>query len=252
MTVQTGHKERQRCLWVMGVKPGTGRENIIKGYLESAGYRVCLGSYDDLVNPEKERPLGVVLDISPHSSDGWGMLLQIKNSPGSRSIPVLPVFLSETGKIGAVFPVAGFFATPLDPDYFVERLTAFGLTEDVETWDLQALLITRSGDEVIAKALSSIGYDVVNAYTAKEALALTSLYPKFMACSSLNLPDMSVFELLEKFRLFPYSQNMPVFIMLKSEMKEGEKLALSRDVAGLVSKKQLSQEEFLKYIPKRN
>ena len=65
------------------------------------------------------------------------------------------------------------------------------------------------------------------------------------------LPDMSAFELMDKFRLFPYSQNMPFFVLLKGELKEGEKLAMSREIAHLVSKKQLTQEEFLKYLRTR-
>jgi CheY-like chemotaxis protein len=65
------------------------------------------------------------------------------------------------------------------------------------------------------------------------------------------LPDMSAFELLEKFRLFPYSHNMPVFVLLKDELKQGERTAMSREIAHLVSKKQLSKEEFLKYLRNR-
>lgn len=252
MGTASGSGIRQRSLWIMGILPETGRERIIQDYLTAAGYQASLGEYERLLQPEQERPVGIVLDISPHSADGWGLLLKIKGNPETRNIPVLPVFLSETGKVGGVFPVAGFFVTPIDQTYIMDRLTAFGLTDDVETWDLQALLITRSGDEKLAKTLEQIGYEIVNSYTAKEALALTSLHPKFLAFCSQHLSDMSAFELMEKFRLFPYSKNMPVFILLKAEMKEGEKLALSREIAHLVRKKQLSQEEFLKFLPRRS
>ena len=65
------------------------------------------------------------------------------------------------------------------------------------------------------------------------------------------LPDMSAFELLEKIRLFPYSRNTPLFVLLKEEMKEGEMKAMAREVAHLVSKKQLSCEEFLSHLRRR-
>jgi hypothetical protein len=39
--------------------------------------------------------------------------------------------------------------------------------------------------------------------------------------------------------------------MLKEEMKEGEKKAMSREIAHLVSKKQLTCEEFLGYLRRR-
>jgi CheY-like chemotaxis protein len=235
-------------LWIMGVTPGQGREEIISDYLASAGYcpRVA-----DIFSTEGVRPLGIVLDISPYSEDGWGLLTRIKKDAQYRNIPVLPVFLSEKGKVGGVFPVAGCFTLPVDEPYLLDRLAVFGLTEEAETWDLQALVISRNGEEAVSKLLDSIGFEVIKGYTGKEALALTSLHPKYLAFTSLMLPDMSAFELLEKFRLFPYSQNMPVFVLLKEELKEGEKAAMSREIAHLVSKKQLSREEFLKYLRNR-
>ena len=62
-------------LWVLGVRPGEGREAYLCSYLEAAGYQPRLGDPDSLA---AGRPLGVVLDISPHATDGWGILLRIK------------------------------------------------------------------------------------------------------------------------------------------------------------------------------
>lgn len=247
MSAPTGGTGRPE-LWVLGVRPGEGRETLLIDYLESAGYRARLGELDQLATG---RPLGVVLDISPYAEDGWGCLQTIKASPETRNIPVLPVFLSEKGKVGGVFPVAGFFMAPVDEEYLLERLTVYGLTEETETWDLQALVVSRSGEERLSKAIELAGFEVVKGYTGKEALALTSLHPKYLAFSSLMLSDMSAFELADKFRLFPYSHNMPFFVLLKSELKEGEKQAMSREIAHLVSKRQLSKEEFLKYLRNR-
>lgn len=235
-------------LWVMGVQPEQGRDLIIRDYLEAAGYNVRLADFSRLVD---QHPLGIVLDISPNSDDGWGLLAKIKSDPTHRNTPVLPVFLSQTGKVGGVFPLAGFFTLPLDADYLLDRLAVYGLTEEAETWDLQALVVSRTGEEKLSKLLESLGFEVIKGYTGKEALALVSLHPKYLAFSSLMLPDMSAFELLEKFRLFPYSRNMPVFVLVKDELKEGEKAAMSREIAHLVSKKQLSKEEFLKHLRNR-
>lgn len=240
--------EQMPELWILGVEPGQGRDGIICEYLTAAGYRARLATVEQIGT---NRPLGIVLDISPHSTDGWGLLLRLKGDPAYRNIPVLPVFLSETGKVGGVFPVAGFFTLPIDESYLLERLAVYGLTEDVETWDLQALMVSRSGEEKLSRVIESIGFEVVKGYTGKEALALVSLHPKYLSFSSLMLSDMSAFELLEKFRLFPYSHNMPVFVLLKDELKPGERMAMSREIAHLVSKKQLSKEEFLKYLRNR-
>lgn len=240
--------ENNRELWILGVKPGSGREKVISSYLEAGGYRSRVESIGNLA---AGRPLGVILDISPFSQDGWGLLLSIKSDPSIRNIPVLPVFLSEHGNVGGVFPVAGFFTIPVDEQYLLERLAVYGLTEEADTWDLQALVVSRNGEELLSKTVESIGYEVVKGYTGKEAIALVSIKPKYLAFCNLMLADMSAFELLEKFRLFPYSRNTPMFVLLKAEMKDGEKSAMSREIAHLVSKKELTCEAFLGYLRRR-
>lgn len=245
MTLKT---DNDRDLWILGVTPGEGREQVITSYLRDGGYHSRVESIENLATG---RPLGVILDISPFSNDGWGLLLKIKNDPAIRNIPVLPVFLSEKGKLGGVFPVAGFFTTPVDEQYLLERLAVYGLTEEAETWDLQALVVSRTGEEPLSKAVEAVGFEVVKGYTGTEAIALVSIKPKYLAFCSLMLPDMSAFELLEKFRLLPYSRNTPLFVLLKADMKAGEKAAVSREIAHLVSKKQLTSEEFLTYLRRR-
>lgn len=244
----TENSKPRRELWILGVKPGDGREEIISSYLEAGGYVCRVEEYDNLA---VGRPLGIVLDISPFSDDGWGELLKIKNSPHTRDIPVLPVFLSELGKVGGVFPVAGFFTLPVDEQYLQNRLAVYGLTEDVETWDLQSMVVSRSGEEKLSKSIEKFGFEVIKGYTGKEALALSSIHPVYMVFCSQMLSDMSAFELQERFRVYPYSSNTPIFILLKEEMKSGEKLAMSREIAHLVRKKQLSCEEFLGYLRRR-
>ena len=170
--------DADRELWILGVKPDSGREQILISYLTTGGYKSRL---ERLENVAAGRPLGIVLDVSPFSDDGWGLLKQIKSDEGIRNIPILPVFLSEKGTVGGVFPVAGFFTLPVDDHYLLERLAVYGLTEDAETWDLQALVVSRSGEEKLSKAVESVGFEIVKGYTGKEAMALISIRPKYLA-----------------------------------------------------------------------
>jgi len=238
----------ERELWILGLGNRPERGDIVSAYLASGGYRARVAEPADLTTG---RPLGVVLDLSPHSTDGWGILLAMKANPATRDIPVLPVFLSEKGKVGGVFPVAGFFTLPVDSDYLAERLAVFGLTDDVQDYDLQALVISRKGEERVAKTITAVGFEVVNAYTGKEAVAVGTTGRQYLIFCSLMLPDMSAFELLERYRLYPQTRNIPFFVLVKDTMKQGERGAMSRQIEHLVRKKELSQEEFLAYLRRR-
>jgi CheY-like chemotaxis protein len=240
--------EASRELLLMGIGDASGRADTVTTYLAEAGYHVSCALLNEL--PGK-KPLGIVLDISPFSNDGWGTLLELKKNSQTRDIPILPIYLSEEGKVGGIFPVAGFFILPLENDYLLKKLALLGMTEDSEMWDLQTLIVSRKGEESVAKAMIAAGFDVENAYTGKEAVALASISPFYMAFSLLMLPDMSAFELLEKCSHYPRTRNLPFFVLMKDELKEGEKKAISREIAHLVRKKELSKEEFLSAFRRR-
>ncbi len=240
--------ENGRELWILGVGKEKDRGAVILDYLAQGGFRARQAAIEDLADG---RPLGIILDISPHATDGWGLLLRLKADPATRDIPVLLVHLSEEGKVGGVFPVAGFFTLPPDNGYVAERLAVLGLTEDTEDYDLQALIISRKGEETIARALEQLGYEVVNAYTGKEAVALATTGHQYLIFCALMLPDMVVFELLERLRLYPQTRNIPVFVLLKENMKDGERMAMSRQIEHLVRKKELSRDEVLANLRRR-
>lgn len=238
----------ERELWILGLNGCDGRGKVICRYLKEGGYRARTAKPEEL---SEGRPLGVILDLSPYSTDGWGILTDMKRNPRTRDIPILPIFLSEEGNIGGVFPAAGFFTLPIDAEYLIKRLVVLGLTEETETWDLQTILISRNGEEQVSKALESLGFEMVNAYTGKEGIALATTVTCYMAFATLMLPDMSAFELLERFRLYPQTRNLPFFVLIKDSMKEGEKAAMSQQIEHLVRKKELSRDEFLRYLRRR-
>jgi len=239
----------KRELWVLGVGSRIERASLICSYLAEADYRARTAILSDL---SEARPLGIILDVSPHSTDGWAILLDLKSKPETRDIPVLPVFLSEKGKIGGVFPVAGFFLLPVSEEHLAEKLAVLGLTEDTDDYDLQTLIITRKGEEKVAHTVERLGFSVINAYTGKEAVAMATTTHPYIMFSALMLPDASAFELLERFRIYPQTKNIPFFVLLKDAMKDGERLAMSRQIEHLVRKKDLTKEEFMAYFRRRH
>jgi CheY-like chemotaxis protein len=237
-----------RELWIMGLGNRPERCGSLCQYLSDGGYRARTATVKEL---GETKPLGILLDLSPFSADGWGILLEIKKNPATRDVPVLPLYLSEEGKVGGVFPAAGFITLPVEPEYLAEKLTVLGLTEDVEDYDLQALIVSRKGEEQVAKGIEALGFEVENAYTGKEATALATTGRHYLVFCSLMLPDMAAFELMERFRLYPQTRNIPFFVMVKDAMKEGERNAMSRQIEHLVRKKELSRDEFLNYLRRR-
>jgi CheY-like chemotaxis protein len=57
--------------------------------------------------------------------------------------------------------------------------------------------------------------------TGKEAVALASIGPLYVSFSLLMLPDMSAFELLDKFSHHPRTRTLPFFVLMKDELSMG-------------------------------
>ena len=237
----------ERELWVFGLGDRLERGAVICSYLAEGGYRARTAKPAELASCT---PLAIILDLSPWSDDGWGLLLSLKGNPATRDIPILPLYLSEAGQVGEVFPAAGFFTLPIDDAYLLKKLKQFGLADESEDYDLQAMLVTRKGEEQVAHTIGSLGFEVVNAYTGKEAVAIGTIIHPYMIFCSLMLTDSAAFELLERFRLYPQTRNIPFFVLLKDAMKEGERAELCSSIDHLVRKNWLSREEFLSYFKK--
>ncbi|HJV36865.1 response regulator [Geomonas sp.] len=234
-------------LWVMGLGKNVDRGEVVCRYLHEGGFR-CRAA--DLSQLEQCTPRAILLDISPWSDDGWGLLLTLKGNPATREIPILPLYLSEDGEIGEVFRAAGFFMLPVDQGYLSKKLKQYGLADESEDYDLQAMIVTRRGEERVQKAIEQLGFEAVNAYTGKEAVAVGTIIHPFMIFCSLMLADMGAFELMHRFQLYPQTRNIPFFVLLKEGMKEGERAAMTRSVDHLVRKDYLTREEFLSYFKK--
>jgi CheY-like chemotaxis protein len=237
----------ERELWILGLGDRVGRGDVIIGYLAQGGIRARAGKVSDLAHCT---PRAILLDISPWSGDGWEVLLSLKADAATRDIPVLPLYLSEDGEIGEVFRVPAFFMLPVDEKYLSRRLKEFGLADESEDYDLQAMMVTRRGEEKVAHTIERLGFEVVNAYTGKEALALGTIMHPYMIFCSLMLADMGAFELQHRFQLYPQTRNIPFFVLLKDQMKPEERSAMTRSVEHLVRKNYLTSEEFLAYFKK--
>lgn len=237
----------ERELWILGLGDRIDRGAVVCSYLAEGGYRARTAKTAELASCT---PLAILLDVSPWSDDGWGILLALKGNPATREIPILPLYLSERGQVGEVFAVAGFFTLPIDEIYLLKKLKQLGLADESEDYDLQAMLVTHRGEEQVARAIGSLGFEVVNAYTGKEAVAIGTIIHPYMIFSSLMLSDSAAFELLDRFRLYPQTRNIPFFVLLKDGMKDGELADMNVSVDHLVRKKWLSREEFLSYFKK--
>jgi CheY-like chemotaxis protein/signal transduction histidine kinase len=196
------------------------------------------------------RPTAVSLDVFLPDMLGWTVLNHLKQDPTTRHIPVQMLTLDEDRHHGLARGAFAFVTKPTTPEglesaldrikeYSAPRRKRLLVVEDnpAEQLSIKELL----GYDDIDVTVVATGEDAVNAVT-NESFDCVVL--------DLRLPDISGFEVLERFRDTPALGDLPVIVFTGKELSSEEdarlhSLARSVVVKGVESPERLLDETAL-------
>jgi len=216
------------------------------------GFKVLLATRGaEALNLARDfHPTAVSLDVFLPDMLGWTVLNHLKQDPGTRHIPVQMLTLDEDRQHGLA---RGAFAFVTKPASTEGIQAALGRMKDYSAPRQKQLLVVEDNPAEqmsIEQLLSHEDIVVRVANTGKEALEV--LEEKTFDCVvlDLRLPDMSGFELLERFRDTPYLSDLPVVVFTGKELTPEEDarlhmLARSVVVKGVESPERLLDETAL-------
>src|SRR5579875_634773 len=191
------------------------------------------------------RPTAISLDVFLPDMLGWSVLSQLKQNPRTRHIPVQIVTLDEDRQHGLA---RGAFAFLNKPTTQAGLERALARIKDYAGNRRRTLLVIEDDDAErtgIAELLGHDDIEIVSAGTGEGALAV--LRERAMDCVvlDLRLPDMSGFELLERFRDDPALADIPVVVFTGRELSAEEDARLHTMARSVVVKGVESPERLL-------
>ena len=195
-------------------------------------------------------PTAVSLDVFLPDMLGWTVLNHLKQDPTTRHIPVQMLTLDEDRHHGLARGAFSFVTKPTTPEGLeiaLSRIKEYAMPRR------KRLLVVEDNPAEQLSIKELLGYDDIDvtvASTGAEALEAINKEPFDCVVLDLRLPDMSGFELLERFRDTPALSDLPVVVFTGRELSSEEDahlhtLARSVVVKGVESPERLLDETAL-------
>jgi HAMP domain-containing protein/CheY-like chemotaxis protein/signal transduction histidine kinase len=196
------------------------------------------------------QPTAISLDVFLPDMLGWTVLNHFKQDPRTRHIPVQMLTLDEDRQHGLA---RGAFSYLIKPATSEQLKTAFARMKEYTAPRRKRLLVVEDNPAEQLSIRELLGYediDVEIAATGSEALAAIDEQPFDCVVLDLRLPDMSGFEILERFRDTPSLSDLPVVVFTGKDLSPEEDarlhlLARSVVVKGVESPERLLDETAL-------
>ncbi len=217
---------------------GLAREKGIKGIVATRG-NVALAL------AQQFQPTAITLDIFLPDMLGWTVLNNLKLNPTTRHIPVQIVSVEEERRHGLAHGAFSYIVKPATTEGLeqcFERIKIFVVPR------IKRLLVVEDNDIERQSIVELLGHDDIEIATATTGTeALNKLLDHAFDCCvlDLRLPDMTGFELLEKFQAEPALRDIPIVVFTGKHLSTDEENQLRAMAKSIVLKDVQSPERLL-------
>jgi CheY-like chemotaxis protein len=196
------------------------------------------------------QPTAISLDVFLPDMLGWTVLNHFKQDPRTRHIPVQMLTLDEDRQHGLARGAFSYLIKPATSD---QLKAALARMKEYTAPRRKRLLVVEDNPAEQLSIRELLGYDDIDveiASTGSQALAAIDEQAFDCVVLDLRLPDMSGFEILERFRDTPSLSDLPVVVFTGKDLSPEEDarlhlLARSVVVKGVESPERLLDETAL-------
>jgi HAMP domain-containing protein/CheY-like chemotaxis protein/signal transduction histidine kinase len=216
------------------------------------GFKVLIANRgaEALALAQEYHPTAVSLDVFLPDMLGWTVLNHLKQEPSTRHIPVQMLTLDEDRHHGLARGAFAFVTKPTTPEGLE---TALSRIKEYAAPRRKRLLVVEDDPAEQLSIKELLGYDDIDVTvvsTGAEAVAAVNKDSFDCVVLDLRLPDITGFEVLEKFRDRPALSDLPVIVFTGKELSPEEdarlhSLARSVVVKGVESPERLLDETAL-------
>jgi HAMP domain-containing protein/CheY-like chemotaxis protein/signal transduction histidine kinase len=216
------------------------------------GFKVLVATRgaEALALAKEYHPTAVSLDVFLPDMLGWTVLNHLKQDPSTRHIPVQMLTLDEDRHHGLARGAFAFVTKPTTPEGLE---AAVARIKEYSAPRRKRLLVVEDNPAEQLSIKELLGYediDVTVVATGAEAVQIVGEQSFDCVVLDLRLPDISGFDVLERFRDIPSLSDLPVVVFTGKELSPEEdarlhSLARSVVVKGVESPERLLDETAL-------
>jgi CheY-like chemotaxis protein len=220
---------------------------VLRDLSRDKGFKVlvALGGAEALALAKEYHPTAVSLDVFLPDMLGWTVLNHLKQDPATRHIPVQMLTLDEDRQHGLSRGAFAFVTKPTTTQGLDEALARI---KDYAAPRRKRLLVVEDNPAEQLSIRELLGYDDIDVKvvsTGAEAIAAVSEEELDCVVLDLRLPDMTGFEVLERFRDTPTLGDLPIVVFTGKELSLDEDARLHTLARSVVLKGVESPERLL-------
>jgi HAMP domain-containing protein/CheY-like chemotaxis protein/signal transduction histidine kinase len=234
------------------VEDDTHYARVLRDLSRDKGFKVLVATRgaEALALAQEYHPTAVSLDVFLPDMLGWTVLNHLKQDPATRHIPVQMLTLDEDRHHGLARGAFSFVTKPTTPEGLEAALARI---KEYSAPRRKRLLVVEDNPAEQLSIKELLGYDDIDVTvvaTGSEAIEVVSEQAFDCVVLDLRLPDISGFDVLERFRDTPSLGDLPVVVFTGKELSPEEdarlhSLARSVVVKGVESPERLLDETAL-------
>ncbi len=234
---------------ILCVEDDEGVVTLFRRYLQKQGYRV-VGLTDPthvLEEVKRVRPYAITLDVMMPGKDGWTVIQELKADPETRDVPVIMCsIVAEKGR-GLSLGAADYLVKPILEQDLLRALDRLDREEGLH----RVLVVDdQENDRALLRRMieSQEGYEVVEAASGQEAIALVAESHPHIIILDLMMPEVDGFAVLETVKANPVTRTIPIIVVTAKELTEEDRRILNSHIEALIQKGVLKEEELLEDV----
>ncbi len=234
---------------ILCVDDDQGVITLFRRYLNKQGYQVVGLSDSSIVLEEAKRlkPQAITLDVMMPGKDGWQVIRELKEDPETQQIPVIMCSIVGDKGQGLSLGAADYLVKPI-----LEQDLLLALQRLDGEVDQHVVLVVDDQPEARSLLRRMIedqdGYEVLEASSGQEAIALVKQTRPHLIILDLMMPDVDGFTVLEAVKSDETTRAIPIIVVTAKDLTEQDHQRLNNHIEVLIRKGVLKQDELLEDV----
>jgi signal transduction histidine kinase/CheY-like chemotaxis protein len=220
---------------------------IIRKYLGKDYYVAGLLSSENVVTKAREiRPVAITLDIMMPVKDGWQVLHELKNTPETQDIPVIILSIVDEKQLGFSLGATEYIVKPIKKEVLLRKLKNLEKLSKIK----RIMVVDNESDTVrlIGSTLIEAGYQIIKAYSSKEAIDTMKESKPDLIVLTLTMPAVSGFDVIEYMKTEEAVKNIPLIVVTHRDLSETQINEFNGRIQGILNKATLTTGDLLKEL----
>jgi len=246
-TKQDGRREEKI---ILAIDDDSQVISLYERFLQPQGYQIIpLTDPTQAVERANQlKPYAITLDVMMPGRDGWTVLQELKNDPGTRDIPIIVCSILEEDEKGFSMGASDYLVKPILEEDLLNALDRLNGADDIH--DVLVIDDDEEDSRLMERILQQGQYNPVLAHGGPQGWEILSNKPPQAVILDLFMPDLDGFTILEKLRTTPGLCDIPVIVVSGAELTGDQQKQLAEFGQNLLRKGSLSEHELLSSLDK--